>query len=90
MQSKANQENLVLKSKERYEQKSNELMELQQFLHTSPPSKETDKARHKAEKVYQQVRQADQEYILGTEKLMEVHQNWKNDMTSACVVCKTH
>jgi 16S rRNA C1402 N4-methylase RsmH len=82
---KQSQEALVLKCKDRYEQKSLELVQLQQFLKTAVPSKETDKIRSKAEKVYQQVRVSDQEYMQSTEKLHELHQNWKCDMMAACV-----
>jgi hypothetical protein len=85
LQSKQTQEQLVLKSKDRYEQKSIELVELQHFLKTAIPSKETDKARMKAEKLYQQVRQSDQDYMQAADKLHEMHHSWKSDMTAACV-----
>jgi hypothetical protein len=85
LQNKANQEANVLKCKDRYNLKSVEYVELQQLLKTSAPSKETDKMRLKAEKVLLQVRQTDQEYMVGSDKLMEIHQNWKNDMMAACI-----
>ncbi|KAI8900404.1 hypothetical protein BC833DRAFT_618536 [Globomyces pollinis-pini] len=83
LQAKISQEAVVVKAKERYELKSVELIQLNQMLRV-PTTPNIEKVRTKADKVQSQVKTFDQEYQNGCNKLADIHQNWKIDMTAAC------
>lgn len=88
-QTKHSQDTLVLKAKDRYEQKRAELDSLDlQIRQGILNPKEADKLRAKRDKVNMQFKQADGDYRQGCDKLAEIVTNWKADMTACCMVSR--
>ena len=89
IQMKSTQEAYVLKCKDRFEQRCQELETLEIQLRQLPqqtPSKEVEKMRVKRERAQIQLKQADLDYKQACEKFQEVEANWRADMTACCVV----
>lgn len=87
VQLKNGQELYVMKSRDRYIVKCEELASLDQTIRTCQlPGKEIDKLKAKKEKVVLQMKQADQDYRSSTDKLQELFQIWKTSMSNCCLV----
>ncbi|KAJ3303060.1 hypothetical protein HDV03_004221 [Kappamyces sp. JEL0829] len=88
VQLKSTQEQYVIKCRDRYEQKSQELASLDATIKsvgTSIPPKELEKTKAKAERVLMQLRQADQDYRGSADKLADICSTWRADFMACCV-----
>ncbi|KAI8999395.1 hypothetical protein BC832DRAFT_207169 [Gaertneriomyces semiglobifer] len=84
---KAAQVSVVMKIKERYENKCEESNQLAQ-TRPDPNTKDAEKLKLKLHKTQAQAKQADAEYMGGVEKLTEIHRRWVDDFRAACVQCQ--
>jgi hypothetical protein len=85
VQIKSTQEQYVLRCRDRYEQKFQELSVLDSALKnvgSSIPLKEVEKTKVKAERTIMQLRQSDLDYKGAAEKLAEVTSVWRCDFQS--------
>lgn len=88
IKSKAQLTASVLKSKERYDQKCLEVVQLNNIPKQNLQPKDFDKIKKNLEKATQQASQCDFDYIAGCEKLSELHKKYIQDFLACCSDCQ--
>ncbi|KAJ3221080.1 hypothetical protein HK099_003797 [Clydaea vesicula] len=78
----------VLKTKEKYELKCQESLQLLQMRKNPLPPKEAERTKKSLDKAQQLANQLDFDYLAGVEKLQEVHKKWEEDMRTCCTDCQ--
>ncbi|KAI9206473.1 uncharacterized protein BJ171DRAFT_497978 [Polychytrium aggregatum] len=89
LKSKTNQKALVLKNKQRYEDRCQEVANLQLLAERQGVlPKEAEKVRAKLEKAQSQQKSSDSEYKSSVEKLHDISRKWEDNYRKAGVECQ--